>query len=218
MEKFEVSCDYALPNILREILDAYSLTVYCGVYDITLGSPGQLSAYGDIHFKCEFEPYSNIQPIDFALKAVWEESLAGDLFGIIPTTVLPNSILPNKISFSGKLKKIVGLGEVQHEKIKVCNFNTTDIYLHEDLSEFRKHTEFEYWLPNAPSSYQIEINKKTLEIIGLYFDVGKWVYLFPQRNSQFIIDFNEHSTPEDICNRPSFLAMDKKLQIISVFE
>jgi hypothetical protein len=218
MSDFSIKCNYELPALLQQFLGAEILTAYCRMYNIFLGIPGNLSIYGDIQFKAIFGAHTSYKPVEYTLRSVSKESPVGELYGVTFTDDVLKTNDLSMISTSGTLEKIVGIGEIQHETIKVCNFNTTDVYLHDDLSTFREHTEFEYWFPDAPSSYQIDINKKTLDVIGLGFDTGKWVYIFPERNGEFRIEFNSETTPELLCSRWDYVAMEKKLQILQVFE
>jgi len=64
----------------------------------------------------------------------------------------------------------------------------------------------------------ITIHKKTLEVIGFLFDTGKWLYLFSEGEGHFRIEFEIEISPEELCSRWDYLAMEKQLLVLEVFD
>ncbi|MCC7244504.1 MAG: hypothetical protein IT269_02400, partial [Saprospiraceae bacterium] len=96
-----------------------------------------------------------------------------------------------------------GLGETQNERIVVQESET-------DFSVFfPANTE----LPDI-----IEINKKTLEVIGLGMDSGKWIYIFSQGEGGFSVELEVDIDPESLCSRWDYEAMEKHLRVLAIFD
>ncbi len=156
-------------------------------------------------------------PPSFLFVSKGDESYAGNLYGIeITKQGKPkydlrkpetNPFYNFDLSVSGKnfgkVVKIVGIGEVRKEDVVTAG----------------QEEEIECFFPKGTVLPDvISIDKHTLEVIGFLFESGKWLYIFPDRERNFYIEFDMDIPPDELIFRWDFEAMEKQLQILQVFE
>jgi hypothetical protein len=210
MADLKIECNYELNPLLREILGARLDTISGNQCIFGLLKPPTLSCFGEIQFATYNEKSEAFTTVQLLSKG--HESFAGNLYGI----ELGNFLSGDRKKFIGQptytatvmgefgvIIKIVGLGEVRDEVI---------------FTEGTEEQIVDFFPANSILPAMISINKKTLEVIGFLFDSGKWLYLFADGEGHFRIEFEMAISPEELCVRWDYIAMEKNLTILEVFE
>ena len=204
----KIECNYELPTLLRAFLGAEYLHLIAVNTFLHFGKSISARIDSSLRLNPQYYYFENRDKVTLELHSKGGESLAGNLFGIIANNL--NSVDVEKTSSSssriavwGPINKIVGLGEVRDEVIVVNG----------------QEDELKWFFPaNAVLPDTITIKKKTLEVIGFGLDTGKWLYLYSDGEGSFGIGLNEELSPEELCQRHDYLAMEKNLQVLEVFE
>jgi hypothetical protein len=212
MVDFKIECKYELNPLLRDILGARLLAIFCQKGSFGISTPMTLSSVSSIIVSAFEEKSAFRHDIQFDSKGY--DSYAGNLYGIeiSKLKVEYNSREPvfEQLGYHfsihsnfGLISKVVGLGEIREETVFV---------------EGKEDEVIDFFPPSSSMPTTITINKKTLEVIGLHSDNGKWLYFFADREGYFRTEFETEMPPEEMCRRWDFVAMEKNLQILEVFE
>jgi len=204
-----IKCDYQLPTQLRALLGAEYIHVLAQSLNLHLGESISASTLFPLRLKPQYHYFDQREDILIELHARGEDTFAGDLYGadaIFPTSDTvkqTDKLYLSRVSVFGPLTKIVGLGQVRDEVVSVEG----------------REEEIKWFLPpNASLPDSIVIKIQTLEVMGFEMQSGKWLYIFPRGEGHFSLAFNEAMSPEELCRHPDYLAMEKRLQILDVFE
>ena len=204
----KIECNYQLPILLRGVLGAEYIHLIALNTSLHFGKSISASIYSSIRLRPQYYYFEKRDKIIVELHSKGDESLAGDLFGIVANSLDPvvaekTDKPSSSIAVYGPVNKIVGLGEVRDEVIVVKG----------------QEDELECFFPaNTVLPDTITIKKKTLEVIGFGLDTGKWLYLYSDGEGYFGIGLNEEFSPEELCQSEDYIAMEKNLQILEVFE
>ena len=208
MTDFRIECMYELPIQLRALLGSEYLIII-NIHHLSFHFGKEISAriFPSINIRPQYHSHENDrEKVGIQLYSKGEESLAGNLYGIVaealPVLDAGDGSQPT-IAIYGPVKKIVGMGEIRHEVINVADYE-------DDLSCF--------FPPDSSLPDIITINKKTLEVIGFALGEEKWLYLFSDEESHFRLELESTTIPEELCKRWDYIAMEKQLQILEVFE
>jgi len=206
----KIDWQHELPTQLRALLGAEYILVYLKYASLHFG---ENISCGYIPFPVRIKPqyhYFDHRESDvIELKSKWQESIAGDLYGIVATLLDPKDEAQTYTEYSsniavyGPVNKIVGLGENRDEVVVVRG----------------QEDELRCFFPkNAVLPDTITIKKKTLEVIGFGLASGKWLYLFSAGEGGTTLRLHETLSPEEMCQHQDYIAMEKQLQILEVFE
>lgn len=205
----KIEWNYELPTLLRALLGAEYIHVFGQFTTLHFGH--YISAYllSPIRIKSQYYHFDDRENTVLEIRSKGKESIVGDLYGMVAEAMDPkyaeqtNSPYQSNIAVYGPINKIVGLGEVSNEMFEIKG----------------SEEQFKYFFPQEtilPNS--IDINKRTLEAIGFGLSSGKWLYLFSSGEGSFSLRINECMSPEELCKHQDYIAMDKNLQILKVFE
>jgi hypothetical protein len=206
MTDFRIECHYELPSLFQGLLGAENLSISTNDGYMSLHFGDDISSFWGpkLNLTPKFNFYANKKSTSIELTSRGHESFAGDLYGITAKSLETEPTnLHCIVSISGPINKIVGLGEVRNE----------------DVITAGKEEEISCFFPAGIVLPDIiAIRKKTLEVIGFLFDSGKWLYLFADGEGHFRIEFEQDLTPEMLCNRWDYQAMEKKIEVLTVFQ
>lgn len=212
MLDFKIAANYELAPVFREILGASLGSIALENCVLSFGNILECSGFGEVRLLAS--DMDNKLVFYAVLSSKGHESFAGNLYGLevvkfikegFDRTSTRRENFPATIRRAfGKIIKIVGLGELREEIVVVKEQDE------EEIASF--------FPPNAVLPDTITINKKTLEVIGFLFDTGKWLYIFSEGEGNFRMELDMDITAEELCVRWDYVAMEKSMQILSVFE
>ncbi len=212
MLDFKIAANHELAPVFREMLGANLGSIALENCVLNFGNTLTCSGFGA--FSLLAADMDKKLVFYVLLSSKGQESFAGNLYGLEvvkfikegfdrPSTRRENFPATIRRDF-GKIIKIVGLGELREEVVVVKE---------QDEDEIAHFFPANTVLPDT-----ITINKKTLEVIGFLFDTGKWLYIFSEGEGSFRMELEMEITPEELCVRWDYVAMEKPMQILRVFE
>jgi hypothetical protein len=194
--------------LFRDALGTKGFTVFVPDGYLGLGQP--LTLYS--HFcplLLRFKRPHPEKPLRLEIHSKGTQNVAGNLYGIeanlLGVEVSSGDTLKS-LGYHlciqgdyGAVQRIVAMGEVRVETIE-----TTE----------RREEVACFFPPNAVLPDIIHINKKTLDIIGFYFENGKWVYIFAEGEGHFRVLFDHPETPEELIVSEEFIAAELNISIL----
>ena len=208
MTTLNISCNYELSEHLKNVIGYRLQRFVAPKGSVCITGLLTFSNIGDLILI--FYEENQRSHIALQLSSRGHESYAGNLYGVEITIPESAGKRYDEMGFPlqiigdfGKIVKVVGLGETRREDVPTAGDE-------EDISSFFPK---DYLLPDV-----ISIDKKTLEVIGFLSDNGNWLYIFADGEGYFRVEFNTGLSPEELTVRWDYLAMEKQLRVLQVFE
>jgi len=206
---FQISCDFTLPEIIKSCIGQRLQTILSKKGTFSMAVQPNFSIIGEMLLVL-FDEKTQAH-LTLLFKPKGHESYAGNLFGAEISIFPEDGRRYDQHGFNfriindfGIITKVVGIGEVRKEDVVTAG----------------QEEEIECFFPKGSVLPDvISIDKRTLEVIGFLFDTSKWMYVFPDGEGYFRIEFDSDTTPEElISNWETIDDEPKPLQILQVFE